>query len=82
MKKSFVLIVTFLLIVLSSCATTMDMEIATDLISESKATSLEDEIESNKTEIKEFLIQEELKVQDIEETVIYIEDKRPSFFGR
>lgn len=72
MKKLFVFAIA-LGCIFTSCATTMDMETALDFQEESRATSLENELEENKTEIEEYLIQEELKVQDVEETVIYVE---------
>ena len=57
----------------SSCATTMDMETSIDFVEESMASSLETEMAENQNEVENYLIQEELKVQDMEETVIYVE---------
>ncbi len=73
MRKLFVFLFALMCISFSSCATTMDMETSIDFVEESMASSLETEMAENQNEVENYLIQEELKVQDVEETVIYVE---------
>lgn len=65
-----------ILVVLSfiSCKS-VDLENRTipDTKAEKEFNSVKEEEEANESEIREFLIQEELKVQDIEPTIVYIE---------
>lgn len=58
----------------SSCMTVKDLEDKNNSFEqESKEENLEDEEFENQKEIDEYLLYEELKVQDIEDTVIFIE---------
>ena len=54
---------------------TVDLEKATipNITSDGTLNSLDEEAEKNEQEMHEYLVQEEMKVQDIEQTVIYIE---------
>ena len=74
MKKIYILFGIILLSVISGCKT-VDLEKTSTPVAEGDDTlhSLEAEEERNEEELHEYLIQEELKVQDIEPTVVYIE---------
>lgn len=70
----YVFIVCLGTLFLSSCTTVKDLEENENSFEEeSSAESLEDEEDQNKKEVKEYLLYEELKVQDIEDTVIYVD---------
>ena len=56
-----------------SCTTTESLGIPNDFIAESPADSIEEEQQLNEQEIHNFLIQEELKVQDVSTTVVYVD---------
>lgn len=73
MKKIFLFIMNILLL-FSSCKT-VDLEtMATPLIESDKTIpSIEKEEELYEQEMHEYLVQEELKTQDVEETIVYIE---------
>lgn len=60
-------------ILFAACSTTQSLEMPNDFEPESKYDSIEEEEQFNEQDEKNFLIQEELKVQDIEETVVYVE---------
>ena len=74
MKKIYLLFGIIILSVLSGCKT-VDLEKTSTPVVEGDETlhSQEAEEERNEEELHEYLIQEELKVQDIEPTVVYIE---------
>lgn len=72
MKKIFVYMSVTALF-LSGCSTTQSLEIPNDLSEESVAPTIEEEEQLNEQDVKNILIQEELKVQDVEDTVIVIE---------
>lgn len=74
MKRINLLFPIVLLLTLFSCKT-VDLEKTSIPYSEGEETfkSLEDEQKQNEKELHEYLVQEELKVQDIEPTVVYIE---------
>lgn len=71
MKKIFVYLSAALLLV--SCSTTMSLENPSEFEENSEPENLEQEEASNQDEINEILVSEELKVQDIEDTVIFVE---------
>jgi len=72
MKKSlyFLPIVAMLF---AACTTTESLGVPNDFVSDSTADSLEEEEQLNEVDEKNFLIQEELKVQDVEETVVFVD---------
>lgn len=72
MKKIFVYLSVATLF-LSGCSTTQSLDIPNDLREESEANSIEEEEQLNEADVKNILIQEELKVQDVEDTIIVIE---------
>ena len=57
----------------AACSTTQNLGVPNDFISESTAPSLEEELQQNETDENNILIQEELKVQDVENTVVYVD---------
>ena len=57
----------------ASCATTVEMGRPNEFESSSNAASLEEELENNEKEERGFLVQEELKVQDVQETVVFVD---------
>ena len=57
----------------AACSTTQKLGIPNDFVAESNAPTLEEEIQQNETDENNFLIQEEVKVQDVENTVVYID---------
>lgn len=61
------------MIILSSCTTTRNMERPNDFYAQSQGDSIEDEELLNEEEENDFLIREELKTQDIAQTVVYVE---------
>lgn len=71
-KLAYVLTVSVLL---TSCTTTQNMELPNNFKLESPkaARSIEEEEQLNEADEKNFLTQEELKVQDVEETVVYVD---------
>jgi len=71
MKKLLMIMGTGL--VFMSCSTTQSLEMANRFESESTASSLEEEEQLNEADENGYLIQEELKVQDVAETVVYVE---------
>lgn len=77
MKNKFVKCVFFIFLgtlFLSSCTTVKDLEENENTFEESSSTeTLEDEETQNEKEVKEYLLYEELKVQDIGDTVIYVD---------
>lgn len=74
MKK---IAVTFISImwILISCSSTQDMEknINREDFYDRENSSVEESIQKDEAEMKGYMIQEELKVQDIEDTVVYID---------
>lgn len=56
-----------------SCSTTQSLGMLNDFESESIANSIEEEEQLNEIDERNYLIQEELKVQDVAETVVYVE---------
>lgn len=74
MKRIKILFPIILSLTLLACKT-VDLEKSSIpyLEGEGNFKSLEDEQEQNEKELHEYLVQEELKVQDIEPTVVYIE---------
>ena len=72
MKKSlyFLAVIPFILL---GCSTTQSLEMPNDFREESVGATLEEEQQLNEQDEKNFLVQEELKVQDIEETVVYVD---------
>ena len=73
MKKIKMSIFAFASLFIMSCATTLDMETINTFDESSEADSLEEELEQNEAEERGFLIQEELKVQDVEQTIVYVD---------
>lgn len=73
MKLKLIFFVLFVF-VLISCKT-VDLEKATvpNMEGDNTVKSIEEEIEKNEQEIHEYLVQEEMKVQDVEQTVVFIE---------
>lgn len=57
----------------AACSTTQNLGVPNAFISESTAPSLEEELQQNETDENNILIQEELKVQDVENTVVYVD---------
>ncbi len=57
----------------AACSTTQNLGIPNDFTPESEGETLEEEQLLNEQDEKNFLIQEELKVQDIENTVVYVD---------
>ena len=57
----------------AACSTTQNLEVPNAFISESTAPSLEEELQQNENDENNILIQEELKVQDVENTVVYVD---------
>ena len=72
MKKTLLLF-TLAGFLFASCMTTESLEQPNDFAQESSAESLEEELQQNETDENNLLIQEELKVQDIENTVVYVD---------
>lgn len=58
---------------LTACTTTKNMEVPNDYRMESKGNTIEEEEHLNEADERNFLTQEELKVQDVEETVVYVD---------
>ena len=72
MKKSMV--VYFIAgVLLTSCTTTESLGVPNDFKRESNGNSLEEEEQLNEADENNFLTQEELKVQDIKDTIVYVE---------
>ena len=59
--------------IFSSCSTTQNLGIPNDFRPESECNSIEEEQQLNETDERNFMTTEELKVQDIESTVVYVE---------
>ena len=57
----------------AACSTTQNLGVPNAFISESTAPSLEEELQQNENDENNILIQEELKVQDVENTVVYVD---------
>lgn len=57
----------------AACSTTQSLGIPNDFESESLAETLEEEEQLNEQDEKNLLIQEELKVQDVEDTIVYVD---------
>ncbi len=74
MKKIYLIIGFVCLFIVTGCKT-VDLEESSlpNIEGDESIKSVEAEEEQNEQEIHEYLIQEELKVQDIEPTVVYIE---------
>ena len=72
MKKSlyFIPLVAMLFV---ACSTTQQLGVPNDFVAESNAPTLEEELQQNETDENNFLIQEEVKVQDVEDTVVYVD---------
>lgn len=76
MKRKYLFFgITVLTITMLAGCKTVDLEKASlpETKTEEVYKSLEDEKEQNEKEMHDFLVQEELKVQDIEPTVVYVE---------
>ncbi len=74
MKKIWLIIGIVFICVISGCKTVdLEKSLMTDSEGDETLKSVEAEEEQNEQEMHEYLIQEELKVQDIEPTVVYIE---------
>ena len=58
---------------MTSCSTTQNLGIPNDFREESEGETLEEEIQKNETDEKNLLTREELKVQDVEDTVVYVD---------
>lgn len=68
------LIISFVFSVLCSCSTTKDLGIAMNISDfEKGAANIEEEGKKNEAELHNYYVQEELKVQDIENTVIFVD---------
>ena len=72
MKKIFAVVLTAG-VMLTSCTTTRNMERPNDFVTESRGNSIEEEEQLNEADENNFLTREELKVQDIEETVVFVD---------
>ena len=72
MKKS-ILFIPMVAMLFAACTTTQSLENPNDFKEESAAGTLEEEKVLNQEEVDGYLIHEELKVQDIPNTVLYIE---------
>ena len=72
MKKIFTTVLTAG-VMLTSCTTTRNMERPNDFVTESRGNSIEEEEQLNEADENNFLTREELKVQDIEETVVFVD---------
>ena len=72
MKKNFAAVLTAG-VMLTSCTTTRNMERPNDFVTESKGNSIEEEEQLNEADENNFLTQQELKVQDVEETVVFVD---------
>lgn len=74
MKRIYLIFGTVFLLVIFGCKS-VDLEKSSlpNIEGDESFESLEDEKNQNKKEMHEYLVQEELKVQDIEPTVVYIE---------
>ncbi len=59
--------------ILTACSTTKKLDCPNDFVTESRGNSIEEEEQLNATDEKNFLIQEELKVQDVADTVVYVD---------
>lgn len=59
--------------IFTSCTTTESLGVPNDFRSESEAATIEEEQEQNEIDERNFLTTEELKVQDVESTVVYVE---------
>ena len=58
---------------LTSCSTTQNLGVPNDFRPESEGNSIEEEQQLNEIDERNFLTTEELKVQDVESTVVYVE---------
>lgn len=57
----------------AACSTTQNLGVPNDFVAESNVPTLEEELQQNETDENNFLIQEEVKVQDVEDTVVYVD---------
>ena len=57
----------------AACSTTQNLGSPNEFKPESTAASLEEEEQLNETDENNYLIQEEVKVQDVENTVVYVD---------
>ena len=57
----------------AACSTTQNLGNPNDFKPESTAASLEEEEQLNEADENNYLIQEEVKVQDVENTVVYVD---------
>lgn len=70
-EKIFLLLIAFILCFIG--CKTVDLEQVTDDLAQSELSSLEEEAVAVENEEHEYLIAEELKTQDVQSTVIYVE---------
>lgn len=74
MKKNRIIILTFSIFIFTACTTTRDLEKESqDFVKEEVNKLTQEEIEEEAKKAEEYQVYEKLKVQDIEDTVIYIE---------
>ncbi|WP_407426321.1 TrbG/VirB9 family P-type conjugative transfer protein, partial [Treponema sp.] len=57
----------------AACSTTQKLGVPNDFVAESTAPTLEEELQQNETDENNILIQEEIKIQDVENTVVYVD---------
>ena len=72
MKKSLYYL-PFAGMLFAACSTTQNLGVPNDFVAESNAPTLEEEIQQNEMDENNFLIQKEVKVQDVENTVVYVD---------
>lgn len=72
MKKILMILGTGM-IMFSACSTTQNLGMTNDFEPESRGNSIEEEEQLNEADERNYLIEEELKVQDVAETVVYVE---------
>ena len=60
-------------ILFAACSTTQNLGSPNEFKPESTAASLEEEEQLNETDENNYLIQEEVEVQDVENTVVYVD---------
>ena len=72
MKRTLIIISAAGLI-LTSCSTTQNLGVPNDFRQESEGNSIEEEEQLNEADERNFLTTEELKVQDVESTVVYVD---------
>ena len=72
MKKLLMILGTGMMM-FSACSTTQNLGITNDFEPGSRGNSIEEEEQLNEADERNYLIEEELKVQDVAETVVYVE---------